>query len=377
MEIPGWIILNVYTGLLLVLLLIFQSKNIHTDSGDRFNQLDIMTLVLLVSETLGHLGEYCPDKLLILTKIGYYIIYALDPADYLFAILYINCWLNEKGRTKGRKYFIEIYKAFVLVNFVLVTVSTLFNLKWFYYFDGTEYMRGPLFMVRGVLLLVFCILLSVYTIVYRDSIFSGYRIAIFSLPTLALLGALFQIVFSGMDWTYASIAVGLLILFFHLQDRNLDIDYLTGTLNRRGLDIRMEEAVKNAQGNGRIFSAIMLDIDRFKQINDSYGHSEGDSALKIVADILQEVFSGDTAIGRYGGDEFCIITKIDSQKLLDDKVELVEDELEKWNYKKEKPYQIEVSMGSLVYDNSKAMSAKKFQEAIDKLMYIQKRKHHS
>ena len=376
MQIPGWMILNFYTALLLVLLLIFERKTSHTTAGDRFIRIDLMTLILLASETIGHIGELHPEKYLFLTKIGYYVIYALDPADYLFAILYINCWLSDTGRTKGRKTFVRAYWIFVVANLVLITVSTLFNLKWFYYFDGTSYIRGPLFLARAALLMLFCLLLSVYTIIYSGSIYADYRRAIFSLPTLAAIGAFLQVLVPDMNMTYASIAVGLLILFFQLQSKNLDVDYLTGALNRRGLDIRLEEAIKNALAGGRTFSAIMLDLDHFKQINDTYGHIEGDYALKKVAEILFLVFSQHASIGRFGGDEFCVLCDVQGIDKLDEFVDIVEDELDKWNYKKEKPYIIEVSMGSMVYDPSTGMSAKDFQMAIDELMYNQKRDHH-
>ncbi len=376
MVIPGWIILNFYTALLLILLLIFQGKAIQTNSGKKFRKLVTMTLVLLMSEAVGHIGEIYPGRLLFLAKIGYYIIFALDPANYLFAILYINCWLDDSLQTRGRKIITGAYQAFVAINFILVTVSTVFDLKWFYYFEGNQYMRGPLFMIRGALLLVFCLLLSFYTLCYRKKIYSGYRTAIFALPTLAMAGALLQIIFTGMNMTYASIAIGLLILFFYLQAKNLDVDYLTGALNRRGLDIRLEEAVKNANSSGKPFSAIMLDLDRFKAINDTYGHTEGDYALKTVANVLFKVFPTRAHIGRFGGDEFCVVSEISDPDELDKKIEIVDDELDKLNYKRERPYDLEVSMGHMVYDVESKMTAKEFQMAIDELMYIQKRKHH-
>ena len=224
--------------------------------------------------------------------------------------------------------------------------------------------------------MIFCLLLSVYTLIYRNSIFEEYRLAIFSLPTLAMIGALLQIVFSGMNMTYASISIGLLILFFYLQAKNLDVDYLTGALNRRGLDIRLEEAVKNANANKKPFAAIMLDLDRFKAINDKFGHLEGDHALKTVADVLFNVFSSRSYIGRFGGDEFSIVTEISDPLELEEKIEVVEDELDRINYRREKPYDLEVSMGYMIYDIDTKMSAKEFQMAIDELMYIQKREHH-
>ena len=371
----GWMILNFYTALLLILLLFFQGRTTRTESGDRFIRLDLMTLLLLAAETVGHFGEIS-GKLIGLSKVGYYIIYAFDPACYLFAILYIDCWINEGEKSTGRKIVTAAYKMFVAANFIIVTVSALFDLKLLYYFEGTEYYRGPLFMVRGVLLLIFCLLLSVYSYAYRKKIYADYRGAIFSLPTLSMIGAFLQIVFADLDMTYASIAIGLLILFFNLQANNLDVDYLTGALNRRGLDIKMEERVRLAQAGGKTFSAIMLDLERFKQINDTYGHMEGDYALKTVSDILYRVFFQGSSIGRFGGDEFCVITDINTREELDASLDILEDELEIWNYRGGKPYELAISCGSMIYDPASKMSAKDFQIAIDELMYHEKRKHH-
>ena len=120
----------------------------------------------------------------------------------------------------------------------------------------------------------------------------------------------------------------------------------------------------------------MLDLDRFKQINDTYGHSEGDEALKAVSEVLMKVFHENSSIGRFGGDEFCVIAHIGDQQQLDEKIDLVDDELDLYNYKGGKPYNIEASMGYMIYDPESRMSAKDFQMAIDELMYEQKKKHH-
>ncbi len=371
----GWMILNFYTALLLILLLFFQGRTTRTESGDRFIRLDLMTLLLLTAETVGHVGEFSVD-LIWMSKIGYYIIYALDPACYLFAILYIDCWINEGEKSIGRKLVTAAYKIFVAGNIIVVTVSALFDLKLLYYFEGTEYFRGPLFYVRAALLLIFCLLLSLYSFAYRKKIYADYRGAIFELPTLAMIGAFLQIVFANLDITYASIAIGLLIVFCNLQANNLDVDYLTGALNRRGLDIKLEERIRLAQAGGRSFCAIMLDLDRFKKINDTYGHMEGDYALKTVSDILYRVFFQGAHIGRFGGDEFCVISNITDRKELDECLEILDDEIEIWNYRGGKPYEIAISYGSMIYDPASKMSAKDFQIAIDELMYNEKRKHH-
>lgn len=375
MAISGWVIVNFYTALLLILLMIFQSKTVRTKAGTNFVCILGMTLVLVFAETVGHIGELYPDRFIIWMKFGYYVIYALDPADYLFALVYINCWLIPE-KAKCQKLFSALYRGFMATNFILVTISVLFNLKWFYYFEGFEYHRGSLFYYRGALILLFCLLMSVYALINRKSIAPGYVLPIFILPIISLFGAFLQIFISDLNMTYASISIGLLIVFFYLQTKNLDVDYLTGALNRRGIDISVEEKIQYSLATGQKFAAIMMDLDRFKEINDNYGHHEGDYALMVVSNILFKVFPPKSSIGRFGGDEFCVVCDIDALEELRAKVDMIEDELDLWNYKSEKPYKLQASIGSMIYDPANNMTTKQFQIAIDELMYKEKRKHH-
>lgn len=84
-------------------------------------------------------------------------------------------------------------------------------------------------------------------------------------------------------------------------------DMLTGLLNRRALIARLEYEIERAQRYGAELSLILCDIDRFKEINDSFGHAEGDRALRIVSEILKCSLRKSDIVGRYGGDEFMII----------------------------------------------------------------------
>lgn len=84
-------------------------------------------------------------------------------------------------------------------------------------------------------------------------------------------------------------------------------DYLTGAFNRRYFDEIIENEVSRASRYNHPIGFLMVDIDRFKQINDEYSHMVGDKVLQTVADLLQRnVRNADTVI-RYGGDEFLIL----------------------------------------------------------------------
>jgi diguanylate cyclase (GGDEF)-like protein len=90
-------------------------------------------------------------------------------------------------------------------------------------------------------------------------------------------------------------------------------DALTGLANRALFTEKSNDALARMHERGRGFAVLMLDLDRFKSVNDSLGHSVGDSLLKIVAERLQRVTSVDDTVARFGGDEFAILRGADRQ----------------------------------------------------------------
>ncbi len=84
-------------------------------------------------------------------------------------------------------------------------------------------------------------------------------------------------------------------------------DYLTGLYNRRYLFGAGEALFAQARRAGTGLAAVMLDIDHFKRVNDTYGHLAGDRVLKEVAGVLARALRQSDLIGRYGGEEFCIL----------------------------------------------------------------------
>jgi diguanylate cyclase (GGDEF)-like protein len=98
-------------------------------------------------------------------------------------------------------------------------------------------------------------------------------------------------------------------------------DYLTGWHNRRYLNARLREELARAQRTGASVSCMMIDVDLFKSINDSYGHAGGDEVLReVAARIEAHVRASDTA-ARFGGDEFTLLLP---ETGLDDAVRLAE-----------------------------------------------------
>lgn len=84
-------------------------------------------------------------------------------------------------------------------------------------------------------------------------------------------------------------------------------DGLTNLANRKQLDSLLRDEVPRAMRHGRQLSLLMLDVDHFKNINDTYGHLVGDAVLRSLATILRKRLRPHDTIARYGGEEFCAV----------------------------------------------------------------------
>lgn len=108
-----------------------------------------------------------------------------------------------------------------------------------------------------------------------------------------------------------SLAANRMIARIREQNRQLDqlhrIDALTGLAGRRHWQQRAEAALARHREDGAPASLLMVDIDRFKEINDQYGHASGDDVLRLVAGVLRRRLGEHDSGGRFGGDEFAVI----------------------------------------------------------------------
>ena len=86
-----------------------------------------------------------------------------------------------------------------------------------------------------------------------------------------------------------------------------ETDSLTGLLNRDSFNEVLERRFKESKVSGQCLSVLMMDLDKFKRINDTYGHDNGDQILKVFADVLRETLRHEDAVARIGGDEFLAV----------------------------------------------------------------------
>ena len=164
-----------------------------------------------------------------------------------------------------------------------------------------------------------------------------------------------------------------LIIYLNVQNRGLSTDYLTGIYNRRQFESYAKERIKNSS-EGKSFSAISIDLDAFKRINDTFGHGVGDEALKDAVDIIKKSIRRNDFVARVGGDEFIVLLDFSNEELLENTVYRIINNAEIFNNENKKPYSISFSIGCATYNPHSKMGMDAFFSHIDKLMYEEKRR---
>ena len=152
-------------------------------------------------------------------------------------------------------------------------------------------------------------------------------------------------------------------------------DELTGILNRRGFNEYSKAAIKRLRGRTAVCTMV-IDMDGLKHINDVYGHSEGDFAIKMTAHIITECCKSGEIAGRAGGDEFYIYASDYTREKLDSFSRELVRLCDEYNERREKPYRIEMSFGAYLCETDNSGSIEDFLKISDTNMYEQKMSKH-
>lgn len=147
-------------------------------------------------------------------------------------------------------------------------------------------------------------------------------------------------------------------------------DELTGIYNRRGI---LEQIIQfNRRHKGKKAYLLFGDLDHLKEINDTFGHSEGDCAIRTVAGIMKDALGNYGDIGRFGGDEFVGIFLTDTLKT-SDYVDQIHDACEEYNDKAGKPYYVNISLGTAEFVCGDNADFKAMLQHADRFLYEEKK----
>lgn len=150
------------------------------------------------------------------------------------------------------------------------------------------------------------------------------------------------------------------------------LDDLTGLVNRRGFSLLCQHHFALADRNRAPLPLLFVDVDRFKSVNDAFGHQEGDRALRAVADVLTETFRKSDVVARIGGDEFCVLLTSGSSDGASTGAERLRISLESANIAALRRYRLSVSVGIAIYEPDRPVSLEALMKQADDAMYAQK-----
>lgn len=299
-------------------------------------------------------------------------------ATYLYVaniVISFIWWIYTDLRLYGDKSRLKKYykkAALPTVTGFLGLILNLFTEKLFFIDEHMFYQRLPLGYIY-LFLPLFNIMGAVWVrrrhyIKYGSNQF----FPMYMFVTPVMVGIIVQMFAYGVSLAWCSVALGLTGLYMTLQNELSYIDPLTRLYNRNYL-VHMLSMLTHSN---TVTGGIMIDLDYFKDINDSYGHSTGDEALVDAADIIRRSVPADASCFRYAGDEFIIIFRKINLRQLESIVLNMRGEIDKFNNSGKREYKLSFSIGYSTFDPQKK-GGDEFLNEMDRYMYEEKRRKHS
>ena len=336
--------------------LIYQSSRQYRINKDERIFLEVMLtgIVMFLSDIIWYIVDGVDGPAFRFINVAASAGYLCSTAALSFTLLvyvdYKFCHRTE------REFMVRmIFYALPLDVFILLTVTSQFSHLVYYVDANNVYHRGPLYIVQVLLCAAYVIyatvlahLTSRFLIKSRTVKKEIYSLTLASL--MALSGGIIQSLVNDKPILSMTLTVAVLFIYINVQSKQIYIDTLCGINNRRQFNIYVDNLLSHKNYKKSIY-LLMLDIDKFKQINDTYGHIEGDYALIQVAEILAKVCQDNSDFtARYGGDEFAVIC----MRQCEDEVEKlkikIKEEVNILNKLNDKPYDISISIGSSKLD---------------------------
>ena len=363
-----------YIGVVILIAMLYSSHIRRSEGRFEYKIFSLIAGLSAFACAIDFLAFYVDGKPGQLSRI---IAYASNTYCFMTNPLFSIGWcmytelklFKSTVRIKRRYKFIAVPGLILL----LISLMNLFVPVVFYIDEMNVYHRLPLsygyFIVEFGYLIYSYVLLKRYESRYGKVRF--FPIGLMMGPVIA--GCIIQLVLYGISLIWVSLAVGLTAIYMSLQDEFSYLDTLTGLYNRAFLDYILEQYSRDM---GARMGGIMIDVDRFKKLNDTFGHSVGDEALIDTARVIT-LSKPDKAVAvRFAGDEFILILKGTSEEALKRVVKNIRDELDLFNETEGRQYQLSLSIGYTLFDPEKD-NVDSFFRHMDDNMYEEKIRKHS
>lgn len=357
-----------YSFLVLLFLLLDSRANrsASTKKSRWFRVIICATMWMLFLEAVTMAVDGIPGTIM------YWVVYLSNSLLFILILMPISLWLvyldeclfvSEKERKKKRIVYICFNLAALAIVIINFSTGILFTVT-----ENNRYIRGDAIYLMAVLNYILYVGYIPTLAKYRKLISGRIYGSIFSLGLLPILGAVVQILSYGTPLIWPMLALAALVAYILIEREETRRDGLTGLAARIQFESRVQFKIDRHQP----FSIIMIDIDKFKTINDTYGHEEGDEALKIIANLLEKSIKQDDSAYRYGGDEFILLIESEEPEVAGNIVQRLRTSLDRFNGTNQKPYMLSFSAGTVYFDGKREESLYGLFSVADEMMYTNK-----
>ena len=267
--------------------------------------------------------------------------------------------------------------SLVWIMGILLVINTFTGIL--FYVDGSGvYTRGPLFLIQYFLSYVYVVFscTRAFIGIFDKKKISKRRvlISLAHFPIAPAAAGILQFIFPGLPLACVALSLSTLVLYLNWVDTMISVDPLTKLSNRKMLSFFFNHWLTNESEPADLYLMI-LDANKFKSINDTYGHLEGDAALIRIAEALTigcRAHKKRTNIIRYGGDEFMILVWANDTSAIELLKTSINSELKRLNKEAAVPYDLTLSVG--VAKANSSISLKDLVAKADEELYKEKEK---
>ncbi|MDR2103236.1 MAG: GGDEF domain-containing protein [Treponema sp.] len=362
--------LSVFFGSILLFILIF-ADYIRKYDADFFQRAMFLTVLgfaiaAIAADFLYLLFGGAPGtmvrSLLYADTVLYYF---CQVASYYVICIFIDyVTFSRKERTLRLLIIATVIQG---IHALLLLINTKTDF-YFYLTPDNVFAYGPLYGIRlaiSYLPMVFAVIEIISALRNFKKSQAGMILFFF---VLTGFGAVMDIVVKTVSLVWPCYSAALLYLYFFIIKTDSRIDSLTGIGNRYSFNEFIDKLSRS--GTRQSYSIVMIDVDRFKEINDTLGHAEGDNALRDLAAIIKNSIRSSDFAARYGGDEFVLASGADND--IDRIIDRIQKALDEQNEKNIRPYKIRISYGCDTFDTKGGQSIENFFVHLDSLMYKNK-----
>lgn len=270
---------------------------------------------------------------------------------FLFCILSYLWFAFAETRMKlaymQKKWFVLI--TLIPVFIVVFCLLASFRTGWVFYSDRDAEYHGPMYSSIVLLDFMYLTFIMIHALIkMRRTKSRAKRREYFLMVSMVIFpfaAGIFDSFIPNTPIMAPSVFSSLLLVFVNMQESQIYYDALTGLNNRRRADQILESSILSADDSNGVY-VFMIDIDRFKKINDRFGHLEGDRALQETAKCMSGIAGNYSVfVSRWGGDEFMMIGRQKNLEPVEDFVRQINSGISSASKALQLPYELSVSIG--------------------------------